>query len=53
MKRRRLYKFTVFALIPGAPYGAGRFGVLIDETHARHKISDCAMETIPNGMARP
>jgi dienelactone hydrolase len=33
--------------------GGGRFDVLIDETTARHKISDFAMQTIFNDMARP
>jgi len=33
--------------------GGGQFDVLIDETHARHKISDYAMETILKDMARP
>ncbi len=33
--------------------GGGRFDVLIDETHARHKISDFAMETILKDMSGP
>ncbi len=33
--------------------GEGRFDVLIDETHARHKISSFALEAILKDMARP
>ena len=32
--------------------GAGRFMVLIDETHARHKISDFAIRVILSDMER-
>jgi len=33
--------------------GPGRFKVVLDETHADHKVSDFAIETIIKDMARP
>jgi len=33
--------------------GPGRFEVVLDETHADHKVSDFAIETIIKDMARP
>lgn len=33
--------------------GAGQFGVLIDETHADHKVSEWAIDRIMEGLAKP
>lgn len=35
-----------------ATLGAGQFGVLIDETHADHKVSEWAVERIMEGLAK-
>jgi pimeloyl-ACP methyl ester carboxylesterase len=47
----RLYEPAVAERVAGL--GAGSFAVLIDETHADHKIAEFALEAIVEDLARP